>query len=132
MNTEKTVRVIDSSAGCPEIPIVVGRGNAKVLMWPGNDARFRTFHIVTLESGARTVSLSHESDAVYYVMGGTGTIVDMKSAVVSPLAEGAMIHIDAGDAYQFMADNDVPFRILGGPCPADHSLYDDPTPAKAV
>ena len=66
-------RVVDSAVGCPEIPIIVGPGNARVVMWPGNNAQFRTFQIITLERGARTIRLHHGSDAVYYVMGGAGS-----------------------------------------------------------
>jgi hypothetical protein len=116
-----TARVVDSAAGCPEIPIIIGPGNARVVMWPGNNAQFRTFQIITLERGARTIRLHHGSDAVYYVMSGAGSIVDLASSEVFPLVEGSMVHIDAGDAYQFMPSDDM--KILGGPCPADESLY---------
>jgi mannose-6-phosphate isomerase-like protein (cupin superfamily) len=92
-------------------------------MWPGNNAKFRTFQIITLERGARTIRLHHGSDAVYYVMSGAGSIVDLASNEVFPLVEGAMVHIDSGDAYQFMASDDRDVKILGGPCPADESLY---------
>jgi hypothetical protein len=34
-----------------------------------------------------------------------------------------MAHIDAGDAYQFISSDDQDMKILGGPCPADESLY---------
>ncbi len=115
-------RVIDSAAGCPEIPIIIGPGNARVVMWPGNDAKHRTLQVLTLERGARTICLNHGSDAVYYVMSGAGSITDLRSSAVFPLAEGAMVHIDAGDAYQFMAD-DEEMKVLGGPCPADEGLY---------
>jgi mannose-6-phosphate isomerase-like protein (cupin superfamily) len=90
-------------------------------MWPGNNAQFRTFQIITLERGARTIRLHHGSDAVYYVMSGAGSIVDLASSEAFPLVEGSMVHIDAGDAYQFMPSDDM--KILGGPCPADESLY---------
>jgi mannose-6-phosphate isomerase-like protein (cupin superfamily) len=120
-----TARVVDSATGCPEIPIIVGSGNARVVMWPGNDAQFRTLQIITLERGARTIRLHHGSDAVYYVMSGAGSIADLGSSEVFPLVEGAMVHIDAGDAYQFMAKEDQNMKILGGPCPADESLYAD-------
>jgi mannose-6-phosphate isomerase-like protein (cupin superfamily) len=118
-------RVVDSAIGCPEIPIIVGSGNARVVMWPGNNAQFRTFQIITLKCGARTIRLHHGSDAAYYVMSGAGSIVDLVSSEVFPLAEGAMLHIDAGDAYEFRADVGQDLKILGGPCPADESLYAD-------
>jgi quercetin dioxygenase-like cupin family protein len=94
-------------------------------MWPGNDAQFRTLQIITLERGARTIRLNHGSDAVYYVMSGAGSIADLGSSEVFPLVEGAMVHIDAGDAYHFMANDDQDMKILGGPCPADEKLYAD-------
>ncbi len=94
-------------------------------MWPGNDAKFRTLQIITLKRGDRTIRLDHGSDAVYYVISGAGSIADLGSSEVFPLVEGAMVHIDAGDAYQFMADNDQDMKILGGPCPADARLYAD-------
>jgi mannose-6-phosphate isomerase-like protein (cupin superfamily) len=120
-----TARVVDSARQCPEIPIIVGRGNARVVMWPGNDTQFRTLQILTLEGGDRTIPLNHGSDAVYYVMSGAGSITDLQSSEVSPLAEGAMLHIDAGDAYLFSANSDQGIKILGGPCPADAKLYAD-------
>ena len=97
-------RVVDSAVGCPEIPIIVGSGNARVVIWPGNNAQFRTFQIITLKGGARTIRLHHGSDAAYYVMSGAGSIVDLVSSEVFSLAEGAMLHIDTGDAYEFRAD----------------------------
>jgi mannose-6-phosphate isomerase-like protein (cupin superfamily) len=121
--TANSARVVDSAAGCPEIPIIVGPGNARVVMWPGNQAQFRTFQIITLHPGARTIRLHHGSDAVYYVMSGTGSVVDLVSSEAFPLKEGAMVHIDAGDAYQFVSSDDQDMKILGGPCPADESLY---------
>lgn len=125
-----TARVVDSAMGCPEIPIIIGPGNARVVIWPGNDAQFRTLQILTLGGGARTIALNHGSDAVYYVMSGAGSITDLRSSEVLPLAEGAMVHIDAGDAYQFGANNDQGITILGGPCPADERLYADLTLSK--
>ncbi len=58
-------------------------------------------------------------------MSGAGSIVDLVSSEVFSLAEGAMLHIDAGDAYEFRTDVGQDLKILGGPCPADESLYAD-------
>jgi mannose-6-phosphate isomerase-like protein (cupin superfamily) len=121
--TAATVRVIDSATGCPDIPIVVGGGNAKAVIWPGNGARFRTFQILSLAPGARTVALRHASDSVYYVVEGTGSIANLDSGEAAPLGEGAMVHIDAGDGYRFDADGPRGMTLVGGPCPADERLY---------
>ena len=75
-----TARVVDSAKSCPEIPIIVGRGNARVVMWPGNDTQFRTLQILTLEDGDRTIPLNHGSDAVYYVISGAGLISSRMAA----------------------------------------------------
>src|SRR5215204_253874 len=117
-----TVHVIDSAFGCPEIPLVEGEGNAKVVVWPGNGAKFRTFQMISLGDRAQTVRLSHPSDCVYYVVEGSGSVLGEGAQDEARLVEGSMVHIDAGDSYQFKAD-ECGLRLLGGPCPADASLY---------
>lgn len=116
------VRVIDSASGCPEIPLVEGEGNAKVVIWPGSGAEFRTFQVISLGERAQTVRLSHPSDAVYYVVEGSGCVMGEEAPGEARLVEGAMVHIDAGDFYRFRADESG-LILLGGPCPADPSLY---------
>ncbi len=116
------VRVIDSAVGCPEIPIVEGEGNAKVVLSPHNGATFRSFHLVSLHENARTIRLSHASDCVYYVMEGTGAIVDAAAGSRIDLAEGHMVHIDAGDSYRIEAGH-AGIKVIGGPCPPDERLY---------
>ncbi len=118
------LRVIDTASDCPEIPLVIGTGNAKVVMWPGNGAKYRTFHLVDLGPGAKTISLQHDNDSVYYVIDGSGAVVDLAAGDKMNLAEGAMVHIGAGDSYMFEAQPQVGLKILGGPCPADQRLYD--------
>lgn len=119
----ETVRVIDSADACPEIPIVDGTGNAKVVLWPGNGAQFRTMQVIRLENGAATIALTHTADCVYYVAAGAGQVVDLATGEAADLAEGAMVHIDAGDAYKLRAADDGDLTVLGGPCPADPDLY---------
>ncbi|MCA1458687.1 hypothetical protein I6F35_36900 [Bradyrhizobium sp. BRP22] len=116
------VRVIDSAAGCPEIPIVEGEGNAKVVLSPHNGAAFRSLQLVSLQQNARTVDLSHPSDCVYYVIAGEGAIIDAAGGARHEVAEGHMVHIDAGDRYRIEAGA-AGIRVIGGPCPADASLY---------
>lgn len=121
-NLEQTVRVIDTTSGrSPTIPIVEGAGSARVLLWPGNGAKYRTLQLIDLQTGDRTVDLSHATDAVFYVMKGAGTVIDARSKSSSELTEGAMVHIDAGDRYRF--ESNPGMILLGGPCPADEELY---------
>lgn len=119
----QTVRVIDSAAETQEIALVEGDGNAKVVLWPGNGGQFRSFQLLTLGRGSQTIVMNHASDCVYYVIEGSGSVIDLGSEQVSPLAEGSMIHIDSGDSYRLRADSGDPMRVLGGPCPPDQALY---------
>jgi mannose-6-phosphate isomerase-like protein (cupin superfamily) len=116
------VRVIDSAAGCPEIPIVEGEGSAQVILSPHNGAKFRSFQLVSLKQNARTLDLSHSSDCAYYIIAGGGCIVDAAGGSRFEIAEGHMVHIDAGDHYRFEAGA-AGIRVIGGPCPADAGLY---------
>lgn len=119
---DQTVRVIDSAADCPEIPLVDGKGNAKVILWPGNGAEFRSMQLFTLEKGDRSVPLKHTNDCVYYVIEGAGTVESVPEKVSQPLVEGSIIHIDSNDEYRILAGADG-IRFLGGPCPPDEALY---------
>jgi hypothetical protein len=112
------VRVIDSAAGCPEIPIVAGEGNARIVLSPHNGASFRCFQLVSLGPGARTVDLSHGGDCVYYTIEGSGALVDVVSGARFEVAEGHMAHIDGGDSYRIEAATSG-IRVIGGPCPPD-------------
>jgi mannose-6-phosphate isomerase-like protein (cupin superfamily) len=115
--------VIDSALPSPNLPIVEGSGNARAVLWPGNGALYRTFQIIDLASGDRTVELKHPSDAVYYVVGGSGSVVDAVTGQSQSLIEGAMVHIDAGDSYRLVNAGAGVCRIIGGPCPGDPALY---------
>jgi len=124
------VRVIDSAVGCPEIPIVEGEGNAKVVLSPHNGATFRSFQLVSLKQNARTIGLKHASNCVYYVIEGAGAIVDTVAGARLDLTEGGMVHIDAGDLYRIEAGIEG-IKVIGGPCPPDDSLYAGLTSAEA-
>jgi mannose-6-phosphate isomerase-like protein (cupin superfamily) len=119
----QTVRVMDSAAAdCPSLSIIRGKGSARVVIWPGNGARYRTFQVLELQDGDRTTDLTHPTDAAYYVVEGTGVVADAVSGESWPLAEGGMVHIDRGDSYRFEASG-AGMRLIGGPCPADEALY---------
>jgi mannose-6-phosphate isomerase-like protein (cupin superfamily) len=118
----ESIQVIDS-VHSQEISIVDGIGNAKVVVWPGTGARHRTFQVINLGENSKTVQLCHpESDAAYYVLKGQGAVFDIETGQSHDLDEGGMVHIDAKDRYQFVASSSG-MDLLGGPCPADISLY---------
>jgi mannose-6-phosphate isomerase-like protein (cupin superfamily) len=123
------VRVIDSAVGCPEIPIVEGEGNAKLVLSRHNGASFRSFQLVSLAGGARTIELGHSSDCAYYVIEGEGAIIDATSLARFDLSEGHMVHIDAGDRYRIEAGT-AGMKVIGGPCPPDEALYAGMTSGK--
>jgi mannose-6-phosphate isomerase-like protein (cupin superfamily) len=118
----ESIQVVDT-VHCPEIPIVEGVGNAKVVIWPGMGARYRTFQVINLGKNSKTIQLCHpEADAAYYVLKGQGSVLDVNTGQSQELGEGGMVHIDAKDHYQFVASVSG-MELLGGPCPADSSLY---------
>jgi hypothetical protein len=90
------VQVFDTAGELPQISILNGDGNAKVVMWPGNGARFRSFNLISMMENATTIPLTHKSDCVYYTINGAGEIIDLATGETFSLAEGTMLHIDAG------------------------------------
>ena len=106
----------------PSLPLVEGDGSATALVWPGCGARLRSMHLITLGSAARSRPQSHEHEAVYYVIGGTGTVGSHK------VEEGSMVHVAPGVSYVFEAGDDG-LELIGGPSPADESLYKEASPA---
>jgi quercetin dioxygenase-like cupin family protein len=122
MSSPKQVRVLDAGEACPALPLVDGEGVARAVIWPGIGAELRSMHRIRLAPGARTIPLRHPMEAVYYVMRGTGAVVDPDDPQPRPLVEGAMIHVEPGTAYVLEAGAQG-IEILGGPCPADPTLY---------
>jgi mannose-6-phosphate isomerase-like protein (cupin superfamily) len=106
-----------------ELDVVAGRGSARAVVWPGMGARLRSMHRISLAPGSRTIEMAHRSDAVYYVMSGGGEAVDRRTGTLDALVEGSMAHIDAGTPYELVAGGDG-MELVGGPCPADASLYE--------
>ena len=72
VSAERAIQIFDGDAG-PELPIVKGAGVARAVIWPGMQARARSLHRIQLDDGAATIDLGHPSDAVYYVIAGTGS-----------------------------------------------------------
>jgi len=115
--------VVTSVGSGPELAIVDGEGSARAAIWPGMGARLRSMHRISLGRGARTIELTHPSDAVYYVIEGGGSAVDRAAGDESALVEGSMVHVDAGTPYTLVAGGEG-MELVGGPCPADDALYE--------
>ena len=118
------VAIVDpGTSDCPALALVeVGEGRVQALLWPGVGSRLRSLHEFVLAAGARTVEQLHENEAVYYVIEGSVEVHDASDGGVSHLIPGSMLHVEPGTPYVFVALE--PTRFVGGPCPADDSLYE--------
>lgn len=115
------VRVVKRGAGLA-LPLVAGEGSAVAIVWPGMGAQHRTIHRFNLGPLASTVPQQHAGEAVYAVLEGDATIVDLADGESRTLTVGAMIHLDPETRYNFRAGESGAV-ILGGPCPPDPGLY---------
>ena len=125
--TADAVRVIKPGSGLV-LGLVDGPGSATALVWPGMGARYRSLHRFVLGPDARTVAQEHDGEAVYGVLSGETRIIDLASGEQAELGTGAMVHLDPGTPYCFVAGSDGAV-FIGGPCPPDETLYADTTPA---
>ena len=123
MEAITTVSVIDSAETRKPLPLVKGEGEAFAVLWPGNGAVLRSFHVIDLKSGDQTRDLSHRHECVYFVEAGGGAIVDLSDLTARPLVEGAMVHIGPNDVYRLEAGS-TGMRVIGGPVPVDPDLYE--------
>ena len=116
------VQVLTCDDHCPELPIIDGHGRAQAVVWPGVGASMRSMHRIQLEQGAKTKDQSHPMEAVYYVMAGSGAVVDPEGGTSDEIVPGSMAHIEPGTTYRFEAGAQG-LSLLGGPCPPDPALY---------
>jgi hypothetical protein len=120
----REIQILEGDAG-PELAIVEGAGLARAVIWPGMKARARSLHRIQLEDGAGTIDLCHPSDAVYYVIAGTGAVTEIEPPERFDLRAGSMFHVDAGTRYAISAA-DGGLDLVGGPAPADDAMYESP------
>lgn len=120
--SERRVRLFADSPDCPPVPMVASGGTARAVVWPGVGAHLRSLHHLTLEPGGATVELRHPGEAVYYVVDGAATVHDGAMASAQDLLQGAMVHVEPGTPYRFVAGPDGA-DLVGGPSPADPALY---------
>lgn len=108
----------------PRLPLVdQGEGEVVALLWPGVGSNQRAMHHFVLRAGAKTVPQRHpQSEAVYCVTEGSGTIVDEDLGTSQELAPRRMVFVTPDTRYRFVALEHM--VIVGGPCPVDFSLYE--------
>ena len=119
----REVRVIRDDPATPSLALIEHDGNARALVWPGTGAHMRSMHRISLEGRGRTVSLRHPMEAVYYVISGEVDIEDLDTRVKHRVEPGGMFLVDPGTGYRIAAGSDGA-ELVGGPCPADPTLYD--------
>ncbi|MDR7417304.1 MAG: cupin domain-containing protein [Armatimonadota bacterium] len=106
------------------LPLVEGRGEVRAIIWPGMAARHRSLHYLSLAAGARTVPHRHpNSEAVYYVISGTGAVHDLDAEAAYAVRAGSVVLMTAGTRYRIAAAPDAALVCIGGPCPPDPALY---------
>ncbi len=116
------VQVVRASEPGPGLTVVETGGSARAVVWPGSGAQQRSMHLITLDPGGRTVDLSHESECVYHVSTGSGTMVDLDTDESYDATTGSMFLIEPATSYRFIAGAGGAV-LLGGPCPPDPALY---------
>ncbi len=116
------VAVVDAELG-PELEIIDRGGSARAIIWPGMGAELRSLHRISLQSQGRTIRLTHPSEAVYYVISGSGAVFNDPEAPKEALVEGSMVHIGPGTPYALCASSEG-MELVGGPAPADPALYE--------
>jgi quercetin dioxygenase-like cupin family protein len=122
MGSAEEIQVVPLESG-PPLYIVDGEGGAHAVIWPGMGAHLRSIHRIELGAGARTRKMLHPSEAVYYVIGGSGRALDVDEGQMQPLRPGSMAHVEAGTRYRFVAGEEG-MSLVGGPSPADPALYE--------
>jgi mannose-6-phosphate isomerase-like protein (cupin superfamily) len=122
MSAADEILILDAGEG-PELEIVEGDGRAIAIVWPGMGAELRSIHKLELGAGARTIGLRHPSEAVYYVVLGTGEAADGDTGERQALGEGAMVHIEPGTGYVLSAGPGG-MTAFGGPAPPDPAIYE--------
>jgi mannose-6-phosphate isomerase-like protein (cupin superfamily) len=110
------VRVLSPDAG-QELELVRGPGSAQAIVGPHIGARRRSMWRIALEPGARTVTLGHSGEAVFYVESGAGELVTAADGR-RPVGDGSVVLVDPSTEYRFEAGRSR-LCLLGGPAPSE-------------
>jgi quercetin dioxygenase-like cupin family protein len=112
------VRVLPAGAG-RELELVRGPGSARAVVGPHIGARQRAMWSISLQPGARTVTLGHSGEAVFYVEDGSGELVTAADGR-RPVSAGSVVLVDPSTEYRFEASAPgTGLSFLGGPAPSE-------------
>jgi quercetin dioxygenase-like cupin family protein len=86
-------------------------------------ATCRSMYRLDFEANSSTRALAHAAEAVYYVIAGSGSVIEHVGARSErrPLTAGAMIHVAPQSSYGIESDGDG-LVLVGGPSPLDPDL----------
>jgi len=113
------MRVISPDEWGPDLGLLDG-GTWREIVGPGTGAQCRGLYDLRFTDDGRSTTLTHETEAAYYVVSGTGSIVDSASGRAEPLSEGSMVHVRPKTSY--LLSGSAGTRLVGGPCPAAESV----------
>ncbi len=124
------MRVITRDEWGPDQGLIEG-GTWFEMVGPASGAKCRGLYDLQFEQDGRSKLLTHPTEAAYYVVGGSGSIVHDTTGDAQPLAEGSMVHVRPHTPYRLIAAAGT--RLVGGPCPGQDSITGAPViPAPAA
>ncbi|MDZ7886137.1 MAG: cupin domain-containing protein [Mycobacterium sp.] len=110
---------------------LLGGGTWREIVGPGIGSECRGLYDLQFAQEGRSVILTHDSEAAYYVVAGTGTVEHADGEQSHELTDGSMVHVRPGTPYRLTGAAGT--RLVGGPCPATSSITGAPVhPAAAT
>lgn len=118
------IKVINPEKEYVKLPYTQGKGIAKAVIWPGMGAKHGSMHYFLMEPGAKNVPHRHPvSEDMFYVLQGSGVIVDYDQNIEHPFTRGNFIYVPAGVNHAVHSEGPDDYISVGGPCPIDHAMY---------
>ena len=108
-------------------------GTWREIVGPGVGAQCRGLYDLQFVSDGHSTTLTHDTEAAYYFVSGSGTIRHETTGESHQLTEGAMLHVRPGTPYQLSGSAGT--RLVGGPCPGQSTITGaavSPAPASDV
>lgn len=117
------MRVISRADWGPDEGLLEG-GTWREIVGPGVGSACRGLYDVQFVEDGRSAVLTHDSEAAYYVVEGTGAVRHCTTGQAQALTAGSMVHVRPGTPY--LLTGSASTRLVGGPCPAESSITGAP------